>query len=98
MVEYEEGEAIDVTLHDGSQIVLRKLEKDFDPTNRAGALGMLEDANLRQELVTGLIYIDTEHESLFDVYNLPDEPLNRLPEERMRPSPESLEEINAEMF
>jgi hypothetical protein len=46
-------------------------------------------------LITGLIYIKPEQTSLIEIYNLPETPLNRLPESRLRPSPESLEQINA---
>jgi 2-oxoglutarate ferredoxin oxidoreductase subunit beta len=98
MIDYDTGETVDVTMHDGSHIILRKLEHDYDPTDRAGILCMLEEANLRQELVTGLIYINTEKPSLFDVYYLPDKPLNRLTEERLRPNRETLDKVNALMF
>ncbi len=98
MVSYEQGETIEVEMHDGSQIVLRKVGVDYDPTDRAGILCMLEDANRRQELITGLIYINPNQKDLFSLYNLVDEPLNRLPEARLRPSPESIQAINEMMF
>jgi len=98
MVDYDEGETKEVTMHDGSSIFLRKLSKDYDPTDRSKVLCMLEDANRVQELVTGLIYIDTQHQSLFDIYDIPEEPLNRLAEERIRPAPETLQKVNEMMF
>jgi len=99
LVDYEVGETIDVDLHDGSHIVLRKLDVDYNPTDRAGILCMLEEANRNHELVTGLVYIDTERPSLFDIYNLPEnDPLNRFSEERIRPPRETIDEINAMMF
>ena len=64
MVEYEEGETTEVTMHDGSQVILKKLEQDYDPTNRAEAMRMLEEANAKRWLLTGLIYINTEQPSL----------------------------------
>lgn len=97
-VEYREGEAIDVTMHDGSTIILKKLERDYDPTDRKRALEILEEANAKQWLITGLIYIDTKQPSLFDIYNLTDTPLNRLKEHQLRPSRESLNRVNAMMF
>lgn len=97
-VEYEEGESKEVDMHDGSRIVLRKLETDYDPTDRSTILCMLEEANRKQELITGLIYIDTEQHSLFDYYNLPDEPLNRMSTDRIRPPRETIDEVNAMMF
>jgi len=59
---------------------------------------MLEEANDRNELITGLIYINPKQKSLFDLYDLPETPLNRLAADQLRPSPESLEEINQLMY
>ena len=40
---------------------------------------MLEEANAKQWLMTGLIYINPDQPSLMDIYNLTETPLNRLP-------------------
>jgi 2-oxoglutarate ferredoxin oxidoreductase subunit beta len=98
MVEYEYGEALEVTLHDGSTVVLQKLERDHDPTDRIEAMRILEEANRCNCLLTGLIYIDTEQPSMTEIYNLPETPLNRLPESRIRPGPETIQMINDLMF
>lgn len=98
LVEYEEGEAKEVTLHDGSSVVLRKLGRDYDPTNRAEAMRTLEEANACDCLITGLIYINTNQPSLVDIYNLPETPLNRLPESSLRPGPETIHKVNDLMF
>ena len=98
MVDYNTGELIEVTLHDGSAIVLKKLEQDYDPTDRSEAMRILEEANRKNWLLTGLIYIDTSQKSLIELYNLTDTPLNRLPVERLRPSPERITEVNDLMF
>jgi 2-oxoglutarate ferredoxin oxidoreductase subunit beta len=94
MVDYEAGEAKEVTMHDGSMIVLKKLEREYDPTNRAEAMRVIEEANAKQWLITGLIYINEGQPSLTDRYDLPDTPLNRLPESRLRPSKETLDKLN----
>lgn len=98
MVDYEAGEAKEVTMHDGSLVILKKLERDYDPTNRYEALRILEEANRKQWLITGLIYIEEDHPALLDLYGLVDEPLNRLPEERIRPPKESIKKLNDMMF
>jgi 2-oxoglutarate ferredoxin oxidoreductase subunit beta len=98
IVDYGEGEMIDVIMHDGSTIVLKKLEHDYDPTSRSRAIALLEEANRKDWLITGLIYIDTEQPSLFDIYNLTDGPLNRLEEAQMRPPVETIGQVNAMMF
>jgi 2-oxoglutarate ferredoxin oxidoreductase subunit beta len=98
MVDYEPGEAKEVTMHDGSKVILKKLELDYDPTDRAAAMQMLEEANAKQWLMTGLIYINPEQPSLMDIYNLTETPLNRLPVERLRPPKESIQKVNDLMF
>jgi 2-oxoglutarate ferredoxin oxidoreductase subunit beta len=98
MVDYEDGQIIEVTMHDGSMVILKKLDRDYDPKNRQEAMRVLEESNKDCCLITGLIYINQTPATLFDHYNLPDEPLNRLTEERLRPSRESMEKVNAMMF
>jgi 2-oxoglutarate ferredoxin oxidoreductase subunit beta len=98
MISYEEGESTEVTLHDGSMVVLKKLGRDHDPTDRNAAMRLLEESNAQQVLLTGLIFINTNQPALDQIYNLPEEPLNRLKSDRLRPAPESLEGINKMMF
>src|SRR5436853_1072490 len=43
-VEYEEGTTIDVSMHDGSRLRLRKIEQEYDPTNKAEGLKRLAEA------------------------------------------------------
>ncbi len=96
--DFEEGTTQDVTKHDGSIIRLKKLDKDYDPTDRMAAVKILEEANANNWLLTGLIYIEPERPSLFDILNLTDTPLNRLTEKELRPGPETMKEINEAMF
>ena len=96
MVEdFEMGTIKEVTMHDGSTVILKKLAQDYDPTDRWQALHMLEEAEQNSWLVTGLIYLDTQTPSIYDLYDLPDVPLNRLVESQLRPAPETLDKINA---
>lgn len=97
-VEYEAGEVHEVILHDGSVVILKKLERDYDPTDRSRAIQILEEANAKNWLITGLIYIDTRQPSLFEIYNLTDTPLNRLPEQSIRPPRETIQAVNDMMF
>jgi len=92
--DFERGSIKEVTMHDGSVIVFKKLERDYDPTNRTEAIGMLEEAIRRNWLITGLIYIDPNSPNIFDMYQLGETPLNRLPPEKIRPDRKSLERIN----
>ncbi len=98
MVDYDPGQATEVTMHDGSKVILKKLELDYDPTNRAEAMRILEEANTKQWLLTGLIYINPHQPSLMDIYNLTETPLNRLSEERIRPARDTIQRVNDLMF
>ncbi len=98
LVEYEEGETIDVTMHDGSTVLLKKVGREHNPTDRSLALAVLEEANAKNLLLTGLIYIDTDQPSLLDMYNLTEKPLNRMKEGQLRPRRETIEKVNAMMF
>ncbi|MBN1303587.1 MAG: 2-oxoacid:ferredoxin oxidoreductase subunit beta [Anaerolineales bacterium] len=98
MIEYQEGEEIDIELHDGSFILLKKLEQEYDPTNRAEAIRILEEANSCDCLITGLIYVNPSKPTLTEKYNLVDKPLNRLTDADLRPNPATIKEINALMF
>ncbi|MBA1146385.1 2-oxoacid:ferredoxin oxidoreductase subunit beta [Ectothiorhodospiraceae bacterium WFHF3C12] len=62
--EYERGKTMPIELHDGSTIVLRKVDVDHDPTNRAAAIGYLERHREAEEIVTGLLYVEEEGRDL----------------------------------
>jgi len=79
MVEnFEEGSFKEVKLHDGSTILLKKIDKDYDPTSKAAALDLLTKSYENHYFATGLIYIEEPQQSIFDIFNLVEEPLNRL--------------------
>jgi 2-oxoglutarate ferredoxin oxidoreductase subunit beta len=90
-IELEPGEALDVDMHDGSQIRFRKLAHDYDPTDRMSALKLLEDSCNRGVLITGLVYINEETPPLDETENLVDLPLTQLSEDALRPSKETLD-------
>lgn len=92
-IEYAPGEIKDVVLHDGSALLLKKLDQDYDPRDRMGALQMLEETCCKGILVTGLIYIDEQRETLDEVAHLGQTPLNQLAEDALRPSRESLDDM-----
>jgi len=96
-VEIPEGETMDVQLHDGSHLRIRKLGRDFDPTNRLAALAAIEDAEAKGEVLTGVLYVNTGKPTFLDLLNLPSEPIATLPESRVRPSRAVLEEVMEEL-
>jgi 2-oxoglutarate ferredoxin oxidoreductase subunit beta len=91
--EYEEGSAMPVNLHDGSKIMLRKLDSDYDPTSRARAFKYLRDRFNAGEIVTGLLYINDERKEMHDLMGNVDTPFAELPMQSLRPSAGELEKI-----
>ncbi len=96
-VDYEPGAVTDVRLHDGSHLRLRKLDRDYDPTDRRSALGLLSNAHGGEEVLTGVFYLAPEKPDFLASLNLVPEPLATLPEVRVRPPQSVLERINASL-
>jgi 2-oxoglutarate ferredoxin oxidoreductase subunit beta len=96
--EMREGEIREVALHDGSVVILKNLDKHYNPTDRFEAMRVLAEAEANNWLATGLIYIETGKPSLTDIYNLVDTPLNRLGDADLRPTPDTIDKVNALMF
>ncbi|MCI0348817.1 MAG: 2-oxoacid:ferredoxin oxidoreductase subunit beta [Acidobacteriales bacterium] len=96
-VDYDPGTTIDVTMHDGSHLRLKKLHEDYDPTNRVAALSTLTESHERGEVLTGIFYLDTRKPNFIDLLNLTDAPLATLPESQVRPGREVLDEVMEEL-
>ena len=96
--DYDPGEMRVVEMPDGSFIQLRKLETDYDPTNKLGALQQLQWAQENDEFITGLIYYNDSRPTLTEVNNVVDTPLAALTDEQIRPSHETLSELMAELM
>jgi 2-oxoglutarate/2-oxoacid ferredoxin oxidoreductase subunit beta len=88
--DYEEGQMIDVEMHDGSLVRLKKLDRDFDPRNRQQAISVLEQAQQDRIFLTGLIYYEEPRMTLADTMHIVDTPLAQLPDEKLRPSQDKL--------
>jgi len=96
-VDYDSGEVFEVEMHDGSNLHLRKLLEDYDPTNQANAVRTLMDAQLKNEVLTGIFYIDTKKPSFIDLLNVVDQPLGTLPQSMTRPPKSALDSLMANL-
>jgi 2-oxoglutarate ferredoxin oxidoreductase subunit beta len=96
-VEYDPGTTIEVTMHDGSRLRLRKIEEGYDPTHRIDAIHRLLGAHEKHEVLTGVFYVDPKAPSFLDLLNMTDQPLATLPESVTRPSREVLEQCMEEL-
>jgi 2-oxoglutarate ferredoxin oxidoreductase subunit beta len=97
-VDYDPGTTTEITMHDGSHLLLKKLSGDYDPTNKSEALRVLTDSHDKGEIVTGLFYVDTKRQTFIDLLNLTDEPLATLPESRVRPPKAVLDEVMQDLM
>ena len=57
---YAEGEAMPVAMHDGSRIVLRKLDQQYDPTSSRQGLRVFREKFQGRRDCDGLLYIDED--------------------------------------
>ena len=92
-VDYDPGTTLDVAMHDGSHLRLKKLAHDFDPTDELQALRVLTEAHRSGEVLTGVFYVNTQKPDFVSQLGLVDEPLASLPEATLRPPRAVLDEI-----
>ncbi len=96
-VDYDPGTVKEVALHDGSRLRLRKLEEDYDPTDRVAAIKRLAESRAREEVLTGVFFVDAAAQTLLDMLDLAQPPLATLPEAAVRPPREALARIMDEL-
>jgi 2-oxoglutarate ferredoxin oxidoreductase subunit beta len=94
---YAPGTTIEVVQHDGSVLTLKKLHKDYDPTDRVHAMNYLEEHKAKGEVVTGLLYVDPEPEDMHGHLNTVPTPLNRLNTPELCPGNAALQKLNASL-
>lgn len=89
-VDYDPGTTLEVKMHDGSSLRLKKLEEHYDPTDRIQAVQRLMQSHAKGDVLTGVFYIDAKAPNFVDMLNVTDQPLASLPESVTRPSREVL--------
>jgi 2-oxoglutarate ferredoxin oxidoreductase subunit beta len=94
--DYEPGNDVDVTLHDGSQIRLHKLDPMYDPTDQESALANLNRLKRAGSVATGVLYLDPDEIDLHDILNSSDQSLNSLAGSELCPGAEKLAALNAD--
>ncbi len=94
-VQYAPGEAVTVPMHDGSSVVLRKLDPDYDPADRARAAAYVQERAMRNEYVTGLIHLDPSRRDFHAQHGTSDTALNAIAFERLCPGAAKLDKILA---
>ena len=90
---YAEGEAMPIEMHDGSRIVLRKVDKDYDLTSRSSAFKYLHERFHAGEITTGLLYLDESRAEMHELMGNIDSPLSQLPLDELHPGGKELEKL-----
>jgi 2-oxoglutarate/2-oxoacid ferredoxin oxidoreductase subunit beta len=82
-----------VIMHDGGTILFRKVPDGYDPTDRAGVEAYLRERAALDEVVTGLLFLESDAADLHaDLGTLAD-PLTHLPFEALCPGAAELDRL-----
>jgi 2-oxoglutarate ferredoxin oxidoreductase subunit beta len=96
-VDYAPGTVETVEQHDVSVLKLRKIEDEYDPTDRLAAMAYLQERQAAGEVVTGLLYVDPDATDLNDRMKTVGTPLNALGAAELCPGSKAIEAINASL-
>ena len=92
--EFAPGSRREVTLHDGSILVLKKLAEDHDPASEVQAIQTLHEHAKRGEVLTGVFYVNPDKPNFLDLLDLGETPLAQVSETNGgRPPKSALQEI-----
>ena len=86
-----------MTLHDGSHLLLKRIENDYTPNDRVHAIEKLHRSASEGHLLTGIFYVESEKPNFLDLLDLTSTPLAQLPIEKLRPPKSALDEVMEEL-
>ena len=92
-VNYDKGSSIEVDLHDGGRVILRKTDESYSPQSRGDSVKNIRAASEEGELLTGLLYIDESQQDFTDTENMIEVPLNSVEDEVLCPGSEALKDL-----
>lgn len=91
--QYAAGDVLPVTMHDGTQIRLRKIDQEYNPIDRPAAYEHIQRKLAEREFLTGLLYVEPSQTDFHDLNDTPAVPLNQLPYEKLTPGSKALQKI-----
>lgn len=95
--DYPEGSRENVAMPDGSTLQLYKVDADYDPHDRVGALNYVQRRQQEGEVVTGLLYVDPDASDCHEILQTVHKPLSELDESELCPGNDALQAINASL-
>ncbi len=93
-VDYNDAESKAVTLHDGSVVHLRKADAELDLSSRRSALRLIKDYRAKEQVLTGLLYMDEDSQDLHEIIGSSKTPLCDLGEAELCPGQKVLDKLN----
>jgi 2-oxoglutarate ferredoxin oxidoreductase subunit beta len=94
-ISYAAGTTAAVTLHDGSRLLLNKLDDGHDFRDPDEAILTIRRNASKGQVATGLLYVNEDGDDLHDVLATPERPLNQIPVAELCPGSKALEGVNA---
>lgn len=91
--DYAPGSVQRVPLHDGSIVTFRKVDEDYDATDRDKAYSHIREHHARGEISTGLLYIDPESKDMVEQSEAISTPLYNYPYPDLCPGSAELEKL-----
>ena len=95
--EYAPGQMELVRQHDGTYLKLKKIATDYDPTDRVAVMNYLQEHKARGEIVTGLLYVDSDADDLHGYLDSVETPFNALSDSDLVPGAAALAKLNASL-
>jgi 2-oxoglutarate ferredoxin oxidoreductase subunit beta len=94
-IDYAPGTVELVEQHDGTTLALRKLDAEYDVHDRLAAMSFIQHHAAKGQIVTGLLYVESDADDLHGHLNTVPAPLNTLSEKELCPGSAALDKINA---
>jgi 2-oxoglutarate ferredoxin oxidoreductase subunit beta len=95
--DYAEGTSTSVMMHDGSRLVLHKLDEQHDPRDADAAIMAIRSNAAQGKVATGLLFVDESQQDMHDILATDRRSLNSLPMSELCPGSKALEAINARL-
>ncbi len=94
VADYDEGQTVQVRMHDGSVMRMHKLDENYDPRDADTAIATLRKRYTKGQVVTGLLYIDDDEADLHALLNTSERPLNSIDARQLCPGKVELGKLN----
>lgn len=89
------GEYRQVTMHDGSRVGLRRVDDNYDPTDRISAISYIEKYRAEGAVVTGLLYVEESSEEMHTTLGSTETAMSNLSYEQLNPGAAALKRIQS---